>query len=120
MSWAEIKKAVNSDLSTPLNSKIDAQATTLANKFGLTLVERTRTASTGNASFSKTFNKTTIAFIWSTGATIWESNQLTETVYGGSNMYVRNGFIILEPNRTYNFSLGVSALIQFYQLGGGI
>ena len=29
MSWAEIKKAVNSDLATPLNSKIDAQTTTL-------------------------------------------------------------------------------------------
>lgn len=31
MSWAEIKKAVNSDLSTPLNSKIDSQTTSLTN-----------------------------------------------------------------------------------------
>lgn len=29
MSWAEVKKAINSDLSTPLNSKIDSQTTAL-------------------------------------------------------------------------------------------
>ena len=118
MSWAEIKKAVNSDLSTPLNSKIDSQTTALANKFGLTF--ESRFAYNSNSATTFTPTKTGIIMVCLKNT----SGFFRVTI--GSDYFLINlgqqqageGIAIVKANET--LTIVGNGTITYYSLGGGI
>lgn len=112
MSWAEIKKAINSDLSTPLNSQLTSKTNELASKFGWTL-ESDSSYDTGSTTrFTKYFN----------GIGYWipltGSGSLQVTIgYSPASWNDGRTFFPVVAGQEYS-ARGVRVII--YKLGGGV
>lgn len=121
MSWAEVKKAINSDLSTPLNSQLTSKANELANKFGLEYVETALVAN--SPTISRSYDAIVVPLNFSTACTVYEGTSSSDSPI----VFLCNGgnggatpFFKMKKNTNYYVSVSSSFRFAFYKLGGGI